>query len=284
MSAAQNQPAPLGPLAGVGLRAPHYDHFVGGDDLPQVGWVEVHAENYFEPGGIRRQVLLEVAQRYPVSLHGVALSLGSAEGLDPNHLDRLAALAADVCPVLVSEHLAWSRADGIYYNDLLPLPLTEETLDVVSANVERTQARLGRPILVENPSGYMHMEGATLEEAAFLSRLVARTGCGLLVDINNLYVSAFNLGVDADAWLDAVPSTAVGEIHLAGHAREEAGDSVQLIDTHGAPVAEAVWNLYARAIDRLRPRPTLIEWDSALPPLEILLAEAAKAQALLDVA
>jgi hypothetical protein len=266
----------------VGLRAPHYDRFVGADDLPKIGWVEVHAENYFEPGGIRRQVLLEVAQRYPVSLHGVALSLGSVEGLDPNHLDRLAALAADVCPVLVSEHLAWSRADGIYYNDLLPLPLTEETLDVVSANVDRTQARLGRPILVENPSGYMHMEEATMEEAAFLSRLVERTGCGLLVDINNLFVSAFNLGVDADAWLDAVPSTAVGEFHLAGHAREEAGDSVQLIDTHSAPVAEAVWNLYARAIGRLGPRPTLVEWDSALPPLEILLAEAAKAQALLD--
>lgn len=272
---------PFPSLAGVGLREPYFGRFLG-DDPPSVGWVEAHAENYFEPGGIRRQALLAVAERYPVSLHGVALSLGSAEGLDVEHLDRLAALVAEVDPVLVSEHLAWSRADGVYYNDLLPLPLTEETLDVVSANVERTQARLGRRILIENPAGYMHIEASTLEEAAFLSRLVARTGCGLLVDVNNLFVSAVNLGTDADAWLEALPSEAVGEIHLAGHDRDPGGDGARLIDTHGAPVAEPVWDLYRRAIARFGPRSTLIEWDSALPPLDVLLAEAARAQATLD--
>jgi hypothetical protein len=246
--------------------------------------VEAHAENYFEPGSVRRRMLLAIAERYPVSLHGVALSLGSAEGLDAEHLDRLADLTAEVSPALISEHLAWSRTGGLYYNDLLPLPLTPETLDVMSANVERTQERLGRSIMVENPSGYMALEGSTIGEAAFLARLAARTGCGILLDVNNLFVSAANLGTDVEGWLDQIPAAAVGEIHLAGHAVEADAGGQLLIDTHGAPVAEAVWALYAQVIRRFGPRPTLVEWDSALPSLEVILAEADRAQAVLDCA
>ena len=281
-SAWKAEPA-LSPRAGVGLRAPYYSRFLDPAETVRVGWVEAHAENYFEPGGVRRRMLLSIAERYPVSLHGVALSLGSAEGLDAEHLDRLADLAAEVWPALISEHLAWSRANGVYYNDLLPLPLTLETLDVVSANVERTQRRLGRTILVENPSGYVALEGSTISEAVFLARLAARTGCGLLLDINNLFISAMNLGTDIGAWLDEIPAAAVGEIHLAGHAVEADGSGSLFIDTHGTPVAEPVWTLYAEVIRRLGPRPTLIERDSELPPLEVILAEVERAQAVLNL-
>lgn len=273
---------PLSTRAGIGLRAPHYQDFLQPGAAAGQVWLEAHAENYFQPGSVRRRMLLAVAERHEISLHGVALSLGSAEGLDPDHLDRLADLVAEVRPVLVSEHLAWSRADGVYYNDLLPLPLTDETLDVVSANVDRVQGRLGRPLLVENPSSYMAIEGSTLGEADFLARLAARTGCGLLLDVNNLFVSAANVGTNIAEWLAAIPGDAVGEIHLAGHARERRGGRSLLIDTHGAAVAEEVWAVYAEVIERFGPRPTLVEWDSELPPLEVLLREAGRAQAMLD--
>ena len=268
--------------AGIGLRAVHYEHFLKPDAPASEIWLEAHAENYFQPAGVRRRILSAIAERYEVSLHGVALSLGSAEGLDADHLDRLADLVTEVQPVLVSEHLAWSRMNGIYYNDLLPLPLTEEVLDVVSANVDRVQARLGRPLLVENPSGYMAVEGSTLGEAHFLARLAARTGCGLLLDVNNLFISGANLGIGIAEWLAAIPGNAVGEIHLAGHAREQRGSRSLLIDTHGVCVADEVWALYAEVIGRFGPRPTLIEWDSDLPTLDVLLQEAERAQAILD--
>lgn len=268
--------------AGIGLRAVHYEHFLKPDVPASQIWLEAHAENYFQPAGVRRRILSAIAGRYEVSLHGVALSLGSTEGLDADHLDRLADLVTEIQPVLVSEHLAWSRMDGIYYNDLLPLPLTEETLDVVSANVDRAQARLGRPLLVENPSGYMAVEDSTLGEAHFLARLVARTGCGLLLDVNNLFISGTNLGISIAEWLAAIPGDAVGEIHLAGHAREQRGSRSVLIDTHGARVANEVWALYAEVIECFGPRPTLIEWDSDLPALDVLLQEAGRAQAILD--
>lgn len=268
--------------AGVGLRAPHYDNFLDADARPPARWLEVHAENYFARGGMHRRTLSAIAEFYPISIHGVALSLGSAEGLDPEHLDRLADLVAEVDPILVSEHLAWSRVGGVYYNDLLPLPLNWETLDIVSANVEQAQRCLGRPILVENPSGYLAIDYSTLGEAEFLSRLVSRTGCGLLLDVNNLFVSAANLGLDMEDWLATVPPTAIGEIHLAGHAADDNGRAPLLIDTHGAPVAEAVWALYASVVARFGPRPTLVEWDSDIPPLEVLLAEADRAQAILE--
>lgn len=227
-------------------------------------------------------MILAIAERYPISLHGVALSLGSAEGVDRDHLGRLATLVAEVGPPLVSEHLAWTRSGGVYYNDLLPLPLTEESLDVVSANVDRVQARLGRTILIENPSGYLPMDLSTLGEAEFLARLVARTGCGLLLDVNNLFVSAANLGTDVETWLAVIPAAAIGEIHLAGHAPGGPPGHPLLIDTHGTPVADDVWLLYETVIGRFGPRPTLIEWDSNLPPLESLLNEATRAQATLD--
>jgi len=273
----------LGAVAGVGLRTPHYEQFLDSQTAPEIAWLEVHAENHFDRGGIRRQMLLAIAEHYPVCIHGVALSLGSAEGLDPDHLDRLAALVADVNPPLVSEHLAWSRAQGVYYNDLLPLPLTDESLDIVCANVDQVQERLGRSILIENPSGYLPIGCSTLGEAEFLARLVARTGCGLLLDLNNLFISAANLGVDPDQWLSAVPAAAIGEIHLAGHAQGGSTARPLLIDTHGAPVADAVWTLYETVTQRFGPRPTLVEWDSDLPPLEVLIAEAAHAQLILDL-
>jgi uncharacterized protein (UPF0276 family) len=214
-------------------------------------------------------------------VHGVALSLGSAEGVDEEHLERLAELAEEIDACLISEHLAWSRFGGIYLNDLLPLPLTEETLDIVSANVARTQDRLGRAICVENPSGYLGLDESTIGEAEFLARLTSRTGCSLLLDLNNLFVSAVNIGTDIAGWLTTIPREAVAEIHLAGHEPSKTAESPMLIDSHGAAVARSVWALYARALAILGPRPTLIEWDSNIPPLETLLGEAAKAHRIM---
>ncbi len=268
--------------AGIGLRTSHSERFLDPQTPPAVPWLEVLAENYFDRGGIRHQMLCRIAERYPISVHGVALSLGSAEGIVPEHLERLALLVEDVDPRLVSEHLAWSRSGDIYYNDLLPLPLTDETLDVVSTNIDRTQDRLGRTILVENPSGYLAFEQSTMSEAAFLTRLTERTGCGLLLDVNNLFISGTNLGVNVGEWLAVVPPDVVGEIHLAGHEEGGTPDHPLLIDTHGAPVTAGVWNLYAAVLHRIGPRPTMIEWDSDVPSLEVLLDEAARAQKIMD--
>ncbi len=265
-------------VVGVGLRSAHYAVFT--DGAPAASWLEVHAENYFGLGGIEHRLLRSIAERYPISVHGVALSLGSPEGLDPEHLSRLAALVADVDAILVSEHLAWSRHGGTYYNDLLPVPLTEEALAVVADNVARAQDLLRRPVLIENPSAYLTFDHATVPEPEFLAALVARTGCGLLLDINNLYVSANNLSFDASTYLARLPAEAVGEIHLAGH--EASSGAALLIDTHARPVAQPVWDLFAEAIGTLGPRPTLIEWDTDLPALDVLLGEARLAALLID--
>ncbi|MBB6143033.1 hypothetical protein HNQ77_000977 [Silvibacterium bohemicum] len=267
---------------GIGLRTPHSERFLDPQAPPAIPWLEVLAENYFDRGGIRHQMLCRIAERYPISVHGVALSLGSSEGIVPEHLERLALLVEDVEPRMVSEHLAWSRSGDIYYNDLLPLPLTEETLDIVSTNVDRTQNRLGRTILVENPSGYLAFEQSTMSEAAFLTRLTERTGCGLLLDVNNLFISGANLGVDVGEWLAVVPPEVIGEIHLAGHEEGGTPDHPLLIDTHGAPVTAEVWHLYAAVLQRIGPRPTMIEWDSDVPSLDVLLDEAARAQKIMD--
>jgi len=267
---------------GIGLRTSHCERFLDQNTPPPVTWLEVLAENYFDRGGIRHKMLSMIAERYPISVHGVALSLGSPEGLDSEHLERLAGLVADVRPCLVSEHLAWSRSGEVYYNELLPLPLTDETLDVVSANIDRTQDCLGRTILVENPSGYLEFEQSTMSEAKFLTRLTERTGCGLLLDVNNLFISGFNLGIDTAEWLSAVPADAIGEIHLAGHEHGGTADHPLLIDTHGAAVTDEVWALYIAALNRFGPRPTMIEWDSEVPSLEVLLEEAARAQRIVD--
>lgn len=264
--------------AGIGLRAPHVAELLA--TRPPVPWLEVHAENYMG-GGPRVRDLERVRRDYPVALHGVGLSLGTAGPLDRRHLARLAALAERVEPCLVSEHLSWSVAGGAYLNHLLPLPLTHEALDVVARHVDEVQAALRRRILVENPSSYLRWRGPTLGEAEFLAEVVRRTGCGLLCDVNNLHVTAANLGLDPVAYLDALPAAAVGEIHLAGHCANEADGRVVLIDDHGSPVAEPVWGLYRLALERFGPVPTLVEWDTDLPPLDVLLGEAARAEARL---
>ncbi len=262
--------------AGIGLRAGHYDDFLHGD--PAARWVEVHSENYFGDGGFDLHVLERVRARCPVSLHGVGLSLGSAEGPWQGHLERLAALAARIEPALVSEHLCWGASGGEHFNDLLPMPFTEEALALMVARVSRVQDRLGRPILVENVSSYVTWACSAMGEMEFLAELAARTGCGLLLDVNNLYVNAVNHGTDAAAALARVVPGTVGEIHLAGHT--DLGGL--LVDDHGSRVCEAVWALYAQARARLGAIPTLVEWDNGLPPLAVLLEEARRAQAILD--
>jgi len=260
--------------AGIGFRTPHFAEIVA--TRPRVGFLEVHAENYMAGGPPARQ-LHALRSDWPISLHGVGLSLGSAEGLSAAHLERLAVLVERTRPLLVSEHLSWSVVGDAYLNDLLPLPYTEESLRLVSENVARAQDRLGRRILIENPSVYLRFEHSAIGEPEFLSELVRRTDCGLLVDVNNIFVSCANVGGDPQAWLAAVPAQAVEEIHLAGHSVNDADGVRILIDDHGSPVPPPVWDLYEDAVRRFPAAPTLIEWDSNLPPLAILLAEAAKA-------
>jgi uncharacterized protein (UPF0276 family) len=272
-------PRPWG--SGIGLRSPHAAQILA--ECPPVGWLEVHAENYMS-GGPGLRALLELRRDYPVSIHGVGLSLGSAEGLDGSHLERLAALVERVEPALVSEHLSWSSSGGAYLNHLLPLPYTEESLALVSEHVRRVQDRLGRRLLVENPSGYLRFRESPIPEVDFLNAVAARTGCGLLCDVNNIYVTCRNLGGDPRAYLDAVDAAFVGEIHLAGHAVNDADGSTILIDDHGSRVAPAVWQLYARALARLGPVATLVEWDTDLPALAVLVEEAATAGAMLRAA
>jgi uncharacterized protein (UPF0276 family) len=231
-------------------------------------------------GGPAVRTVQRLRRDLPISIHGVGLSLGSAEGLDGIHLERLAGLVERLEPALVSEHLSWSIAGGVYLNHLLPLPYTEEALGVVADHVGRVQDRLGRQILIENPSSYLRFRQATMSEVEFLNALARRTGCGLLCDVNNVHVSCTNLGDDAATYLDALAPATVGEIHLAGHAVNDADGQTILIDDHGSRVAPAVWQLYARALARFGPIPTLVEWDTDIPPLAVLLEEAATADAM----
>src|SRR5271170_5741702 len=263
---------------GIGLRAPHVVEIAAA--RPRLGFIEVHAENYMaETPALDR--LLELRADYPLSIHGVALSLGSAEELDRVHLGRFKALIERVEPVLVSEHLAWSAIGGAYLNDLLPLPYTEESLEIFCRHVGEAQETLGRRLLIENPSSYLRFRHSMISEADFLTEIARRTGCGILCDVNNIYVSATNFRFDPIAYLDALPAAAIGEIHLAGH--HPAEDVNVLIDDHGSRVAQPVWELYAQALRRFGAVPTLIEWDTNLPALEILLDEARHAQELADV-
>lgn len=264
----------IGGHAGIGLRAPHVAEIIG--TRPRIPWLEAHAENYMA-GGPALAGLLRVREDYPVALHGVGLSLGTSGELDGRHLARLCRLVARVDPCLVSEHLSWSAAGGAYLNHLLPLPYTEETLGEVARHVSQTQDALGRRLLVENPSSYLRFRHADVAEAAFLAELVERTGCGLLCDVNNVHVSAVNLGFDPAAYLDSLPAAAVGEIHLAGHVDNDVGGRRVLIDDHGSRVAGPVWALYAHALRRFGAVPTLVEWDTDLPPLSVLLGEARRA-------
>ncbi len=271
--------------AGIGLRQPHYDEVLS--TRPRLGFVEVHSENFFADGGAALAVLHAARERYPVSLHGVGLSLGSAAGLDDWHLARLARLVERIDPVRVSDHASFARAPRsagatpVHANDLLPLAFTEAALDILVANVQRVQERLKRPILVENLSAYLHWADDRIAEPEFFNRLARRSGCGLLLDLNNLVVNALNDGVDAVAaacrWVDAIEPGIVGEIHLAGYF--DAGDIV--IDDHGSRVRDGVWQVYRHAVRSLGARPTLIEWDTGLPALAVLLDEAAKADRVL---
>jgi uncharacterized protein (UPF0276 family) len=262
--------------AGIGWRAPHHAELL--EHRPPVGFLEVHAENHM--GGGRRAAVLERARRdYAISVHGVGLSLGSVEPVDGVHLDWFAELVGAVDPVLVSEHVAWCRQDGVYLNDLLPLPYTEEALAVIVRNIDRVQGRLKRSILMENPSTYLAFTQAPVPEGEFLAEMARRSGCGLLLDVNNLYVNQRNHDIPARAVMAALDPASVGEIHVAGHHVAELGDATLLIDDHGATVADAVWDLYREAVLRFPRARTLVEWDSRIPALDVLLQEAAKADA-----
>src|SRR5258707_1431163 len=260
---------------GVGLRSPHVSEIAA--TRPPIGFLEVHAENYMaDTPALDR--LLELRRDSRVSLRGVALSLGSAEQLDRSHLARFKALIERVEPMLVSEHVAWSAVNGTSLNDLLPLPYTDESLDIFGRHVAEAQEALGRRLLIENPSSYLRYRHSPIPEAEFITEIACRTGCGILCDVNNIHVSAFNFGFDPIAYLDALPIEAIGEIHLAGHHTAEDVDI--LIDDHGSRVAKPVWNLHVAALQRFGPVPALIEWDTNLPTLEILLDEARHAQEL----
>lgn len=273
--------AALPARAGAALKLQHVAHVLR--ERPPLGFFEVHAENYMVDGGPFPHHLRQVRERYPLSLHGVALGIGGEAPLDRAHLDRLALLLARFQPAAFSEHLAWSSHGGAFFNDLLPLPYDQRTLERVCAHVRQAQDHLRRHILLENPSTYFEFEASTLAEAQFLSEVVARTGCGLLLDVNNAYVSAVNRGADAWDFLSALPLHAVGEIHLAGFACDRDADGAPLlIDDHGGAVDAAVWSLYRRVIDRTGPLPTLVEWDNAVPAWPVLRDEALGAQRVLD--
>jgi uncharacterized protein (UPF0276 family) len=266
--------------AGIGLRHPHIAQFL--DRPPPIGWVEVHSENYLAAGGPRLAALERIRRDRPVSCHGVGLSLGTADGLDRGHLAALRRLFDRIEPGLVSEHVSWSVAGGVYFNDLLPLPLTEEALAAVCRNVDHAQDAFGRRILVENPSTYLDLAASYIPEPDFIAEILRRTGCGLLLDVNNIHVSAHNRGFAAGDYLAALPAEAVGEIHVAGHAARRFGDETVLIDDHGARAAPAVWALLDAALARTGPVPVLVEWDTDIPPLPVLLEEAALADGALD--
>jgi len=264
--------------AGIGLRAAHYKELI--DTKPAVGWLEVHPENFFG-GGAHRYYLARARARYPVSLHAVGLSLGSTERVSRDHLRQLKELIAIYEPFLVSDHASWSVSGNAHLNDLLPLPYTEETLTCLCRNIDETQEFLGRRILLENPSTYLAYKASTMPEWEFMNNAAARTGCGLLADVNNIYVQSRNHGFDPRDYLHGIDSKLVGEIHLAGHTEKQLADgSTVLIDTHNSLVRAEVWELYRYAVERFGTVPALIEWDQDLPPLSTLVAEADRATAI----
>jgi uncharacterized protein (UPF0276 family) len=271
---------PVPASAGIGLRTAHQRAFL--DGRPPAAWLEVHSENYFARGGAGHAALARIRRDYPVSFHGVGLSLGSTDPLDRAHLGRLRELVYAYEPALVSEHLSWSSVGGRYLNDLLPLPATREALELVVLHVDEAQETLGRPILLENVSSYLRF-AAEMPEACFMVEVAQRTGCRLLLDVNNLYVNERNHSTSAAEFIDAVPAELVGEIHLAGHTVQEYDGEEIVVDTHNTRVCQAVWNLYARAIGRFGRVPTLIEWDSELPPLGVLLDEADRANRIMGM-
>lgn len=280
IAATPGRPETLAARAGVGLRAPHMSEVAC--TRPAVAWFEIHSENAFAPGGFSVDTLARVRADYAMSFHGVSLSLGSADPLNEAHLTRLTDVVERFAPVLVSEHVAWTSVGGRYLHDLLPVPYTEEVLHHMSARVAVVQDRLKRRILLENPSTYLVCARSDYDEPAFLVALARASGCGLLLDINNIYVNSVNQGFDPHAYVAAIPADLVEEIHLAGFAVERVLDHEILIDSHDHPVWPAVWALYEYAVSRWGPRPTLIERDAAIPPLASLLLEAARADAVME--
>ena len=279
MSPIRTRTGPIPAKAGIGLRFQHHQIVV--DERPDVAWMEVHTENYMG-GGTPLRFLDAIRRDIPISLHGVGLSLGSAAGLDPTHLERIRQVAERIEPGLMSEHLAWSVVDGTYLADLLPLPMTEEALDIVCRHVDQTQSYLKARILIENPSTYVTFRHSTIPEWEFIAAVGARTGCGILCDVNNIYVSARNHGWDASTYLAALPPALVGEIHLAGHSIRRLADGRTLrLDDHASRVSDDVWALYLQALARFGPVPTLIEWDNDVPSLDVLLDEARHAGVLM---
>ena len=282
-SAAAPGRASLPTRCGLGLKPEHFRSIL--ETPPDLGFFEIHAENYMVEGGPLHHYLGQIRRSYPLSIHGVGLSIGGEGGLDAAHLNRLAALIDRYAPECFSEHLAWSAHGGVFLDDLLPLPYDRDSLNRVCAHIDQVQTRLGRRMLIENPATYVEFAASTFGEAEFIGEVVARTGCGLLLDVNNAYVSCVNHGRDPLAFIEALPLSATGQIHLAGFARDvdAAGDPL-LIDTHGTPVDLAVWALYRRVLERVGPMPTLIERDNDIPPLPVLFAEVRRAEGLLQAA
>jgi uncharacterized protein len=267
----------LAARAGVGLRLPHIAEVVA--TRPSIGWLEIHPENFLA-NPHATELLIELARHYPISVHTVGVSVGSVSGIDRAHLKRVCDLIGRVDPMLVSGHVAWSTHPGEYLNDLLPLPYDEESLRLLTQHVQQVQDELGRPYLLENPSSYVGFASSTMNEVEFLTELVHRTGCQLLCDVSNVYLSAHNMGYDPYAYIEGLPAEAIGELHLGGFTPEddEANPGAELlVDTHATVVAEPSWGLYAHAVRRFGPKPTLIEWDNDLPPLTSLLGQAARA-------
>ncbi|HEU4531690.1 MAG TPA: DUF692 domain-containing protein, partial [Steroidobacteraceae bacterium] len=276
------RPGPIPAKAGIGLRAQHHRAIM--ESRPAVGWLEAHSENYFAPGGPQPHILERIRAEYPLSLHGVGLSLGTIDELDREHLANLKRIVGRFEPALVSEHLSWGAIHGTHFNDLLPLPYTREALAHMVARVVQVQEFLGRQILVENVSSYLQFTGAEMTEWEFLAALARESGCGLLLDVNNVYVNAHNHGLDAHAFIGSLPVGAVQEMHLAGHARNPGDGRDILIDTHGSHVCEEVWSLYEAAVRRFGDVPALIEWDTDIPALDVLVAEAARADSVREKA
>ena len=267
-------PLPIPARAGIGFRPQHIDDFLTAP--PDVAWIEVHAENYFVEGGPRIQALEKLRQTYPLSIHGVGLSLAST--LKSEDVAEFKVLVDKFEPGLISEHLAWTADESVYYNDLLPFPYTEETLETVCQNIDRVQSALGRKILVENPSTYLRFKDSTIPEWEFLREVTRRSGCGLLLDVNNVHITSTNHTFDSEAYISELPLSEVGEIHVAGHtARSMAGQTL-LIDDHAGPVSEPVWELFRATLKRIGPCPTLVEWDNNVPPLASLLEQASIAE------
>jgi len=273
-NARKRTPDPIPAKAGIGLRARHYREIL--EERPDIGWLEVHSENFFSEGGQPLFYLEKIRDHYPLSLHGVGLFLGSTDPLNWDHLDRLKSLIDRFEPGFVSEHLCWGSVQGRFLNDLLPLPYTEQALDHFCRQVQRAQEFLGRNLLIENVCSYLEFKHSTIPEWEFIAEIAQRTGCGLLLDVNNIYVNSVNHKFDPEIYLQSIPPNAVREIHLAGF--DDSGDC--LIDTHGKPVFSEVWELYRLSVKRFGEVPTLIEWDTDIPELSVLLREAKKADAI----